>query len=73
METQDVSESLGLEMTYYLLYPHFIGKKNCISGVGKYILPLVRKTAKSHAKIDPSPAALEQLLTASKVFFFATP
>lgn len=51
METQDVSESLGLEMTYYLLYPHVIGKKNCISGVGKYILPLVGKTAKSHAKI----------------------
>lgn len=51
METQDVSESLGLEMAYYLLYPHFIGKKNCISGVGKYILPLVGKTAKSHAKI----------------------
>lgn len=46
VETWDASESLGLELTCCYLYLHFIGKNICISGVGKYILPLVKETAK---------------------------
>ena len=52
METWDVSEHLGMELTYCPRYPHFIDKKSHIGGVRKYLLSLGGKNPQSNmAKI----------------------